>query len=331
LHKRRIPWKTILKSTKSPLRKNFIRHNTNTGEKGIVNRLAERTGLPKPTVARYIDLLAALLEKDEKGQIVDSPQNAALLRQGADLFAQGLAQKMVIRIMEGVAEAPPFLVRRSAAGAAGKGEGEDSPAAFVQVGDGAPLLLPAPGETRFLQPLQPAMVEQLRPGVVEPLRESVQLTLSEPAAVSNRAAVNKRVTERVKSAMPLPIGVLLIFILLLAGIFFVLPEMARQVRHRDGGGAQEQVETIGDWQGGRYSGEKLGGMPHGQGTIVWPDGTVYRGQWKGGRMEGEGEISWPSGAGYRGSWRDGRKHGAGTIILPGGEALQGTWEHGRLQ
>lgn len=335
MRKKRIPWNNILKSTKSPIRKSLILYNYSAAGEGIVIRLAERTGLPRPTAARHIEAFAALLAKDDSGQILDSPQNAALLRKGADLLAQGLPLERIIRIMEGVVEAPPLLIRRPAARVAGSGEGEEegeaAPAAFVQEGDGAPLLLPAPGETRFLQPLQPAVVEQLQPDAVEPLRESVQLTLSEPAAVSNRAAVSKRAAERLKKALPLPAGVLLILIILLAGIFFVLPEPARELRHWDGGGGEGQVETIYDWQGGRYSGETLDGIPHGRGTIVWPDGTVYRGQWEGGRMEGEGEISWPSGAAYRGQWRDGRKHGAGTIFLPGGEALQGTWEHGRLQ
>jgi len=315
LRKKRIPWKNILKSIKSPIGKNFILHKV--GGKLIVVQLAERTGLPRPTVARCIDAFTVLLAKDENGQILDSPQNAKLLRKSADLLAQGLLQERIVRIMEGVAETPPLFIRRPAAGAAGEGEGIIAPVAFVQEGEGAPLMLPPPGGMRYLQPLQPFPVE--------PLRESVQLTARELAAVSNPAA------ERLKKALPLPMALLLILALLLIGRFFALPEQARELRPGDGGPSPGQVEIINDWQGGRFTGETLDGIPQGQGTIVWPDGTVYRGQWEGGRMEGEGEISWPSGASYRGQWRDGRMHGAGTIVLPGGEALRGTWEHGQLQ
>jgi len=306
LRKKRIAWNEILKSVKNPIRKKLLRFNS--GEKWIVIQLAEQTGLPRPTVARYIDAFAVLLAKDVSGQILYSPQNAAVLRKGADLLAQGLPPERIIRIMEGLAEVPPPFIRRPAGAA---------PDLFVREGEVAPQLLPAPGETRYLQPLQPALVD--------PQRESVQLTVSEPSAVS------KPVSERLKKALPLPVAVMLILAILLIGRFFALPEPARELRPVDGGPSPGQMETIDSWQGGRYTGETLDGIPHGHGTIVWPDGTVYRGQWEGGRMEGEGEINWPSGAGYRGQWRDGRMHGTGTIVLPGGEALRGTWEHGQLQ
>lgn len=85
------------------------------------------------------------------------------------------------------------------------------------------------------------------------------------------------------------------------------------------------------WESGSYTGEIQNGIPHGVGTITWPDGTTYTGEWREGKMEGGGEITWPSGATYEGDWHQGMMHGTGTLIQPGGEVLQGTWEYGRLQ
>ncbi|MEW5922004.1 MAG: hypothetical protein AB1796_13885 [Bacillota bacterium] len=84
-------------------------------------------------------------------------------------------------------------------------------------------------------------------------------------------------------------------------------------------------------QDGSYTGGEKAGIPHGYGTIVWPDGTVYQGEWHEGQMEGEGEIRWPSGSRYVGRWQEGMMHGPGTIYLPGGAAISGNWQYGRLQ
>jgi len=79
-----------------------------------------------------------------------------------------------------------------------------------------------------------------------------------------------------------------------------------------------------------YTGEKQSGLPHGDGTIIFPDGTIYSGEWRKGTMEGEGEIQWPSGTRYNGHWKDGMMHGSGTLYLPDGKVINGTWEYGEL-
>ena len=46
-------------------------------------------------------------------------------------------------------------------------------------------------------------------------------------------------------------------------------------------------------EGRVYRGEVLDGRPHGEGTIVWPNGAVHTGTWVDGARHGEGVEALP--------------------------------------
>jgi len=86
-------------------------------------------------------------------------------------------------------------------------------------------------------------------------------------------------------------------------------------------------------EGGRYTGEVVGGRAHGQGTWTHPDGHKYVGEYKGGKKHGLGTFilgktkglatyawfgissfgDW-EGAKYVGEWREDMMHGRGTYV-----------------
>ena len=47
-----------------------------------------------------------------------------------------------------------------------------------------------------------------------------------------------------------------------------------------------------------YVGEKKNGVPNGQGTFTFPDGTKYVGEWKDGLPNGQGTETFPDGGMY---------------------------------
>lgn len=89
--------------------------------------------------------------------------------------------------------------------------------------------------------------------------------------------------------------------------------------------------------GGTYTGELLGLVPHGYGTLVfsgargnirfgnqyakgtytWPDGSTYVGEWKYGKYDGYGVYTSPEGT-YSGGHKNNLFHGYGTEITSGG-------------
>lgn len=101
-----------------------------------------------------------------------------------------------------------------------------------------------------------------------------------------------------------------------------------------------------------YSGEWVGGRPHGQGVALSPDGTVTKGTFVAGRRHGHCVVLYPNGDRYYGEYRDGKRHGHGTYVysmwtwsqggaIPdavaatragpkSGGRLVGHWEGGRL-
>ncbi len=81
---------------------------------------------------------------------------------------------------------------------------------------------------------------------------------------------------------------------------------------------------------GTYSGELLGGEPHGNGRLVMNNDDNYEGQFRNGFFDGDGTYTWADGSRYAGSFRDGRLHGNGTYTPAGGIAVSGTWNKGEL-
>ncbi len=68
-----------------------------------------------------------------------------------------------------------------------------------------------------------------------------------------------------------------------------------------------------EFNGGTYTGELKDGVPHGYGTLIYPQSDVSPGIITRGVRK------------YEGQWQDGRKHGEGIMSYPGGTVRKGTW------
>ena len=55
-----------------------------------------------------------------------------------------------------------------------------------------------------------------------------------------------------------------------------------------------------------YVGELRNGVPHGEGTLTFPDGGKYVGEFKEGKIHGQGTYTYPDGEKYVGEWKDGK-------------------------
>ena len=88
------------------------------------------------------------------------------------------------------------------------------------------------------------------------------------------------------------------------------------------------AETV-EWLGGAYIGPlfkptaSLGdgtsrqiSIPHGQGTLTWPNGRKYVGELKYGIIHGQGTVTLPDGMKYVGDFRDGIQHSHGSLTPP---------------
>ena len=75
---------------------------------------------------------------------------------------------------------------------------------------------------------------------------------------------------------------------------------------------KDRVEIAG---GGVYSGEMLFGLPHGQGSVIYPNGDTYSGHWSIGKYSNHGKYRCREGTTwgdeYAGEYRDGMYHGMG--------------------
>ena len=58
-----------------------------------------------------------------------------------------------------------------------------------------------------------------------------------------------------------------------------------------------------EYNGGTYTGEVSNGVPDGQGTFTWPDGTKYVGEFKDGKSDGQGTFTKADGGKYVGEWK----------------------------
>ncbi len=82
------------------------------------------------------------------------------------------------------------------------------------------------------------------------------------------------------------------------------------------GNGEEKGTVFGtiEIDGGVYTGELRNGVPHGYGTLVYPQqilpGKIQHGDRK-----------------YEGEWKDGKKHGEGTMSYPEGMVRKGIWEN----
>ena len=57
-------------------------------------------------------------------------------------------------------------------------------------------------------------------------------------------------------------------------------------------------------EGIKYTGEALDGLPHGQGTMIFPDGKKYVGEFKDNNYHGQGTWTHPDGSKYVGEFKD---------------------------
>ena len=83
---------------------------------------------------------------------------------------------------------------------------------------------------------------------------------------------------------------------------------------------------------GQYIGECKDGLAHGRGISIGKD--TYEGDFVAGLPHGEGTYTWADGSIYEGSWRNGLQHGNGTFSqIIDGEKLsyKGTWRNGELR
>ena len=76
----------------------------------------------------------------------------------------------------------------------------------------------------------------------------------------------------------------------------------------------ETVERLSiEWHGGSYTGDVVNGwLPHGDGRLDEPDGSMYVGGWKFGLYHGRGMRMNAGGSSYVGEYKDGQWHGQGT-------------------
>jgi hypothetical protein len=81
--------------------------------------------------------------------------------------------------------------------------------------------------------------------------------------------------------------------------------------------------------GSTYSGQWLGGLPHGDGLMSWPNGTKYHGEFRDGKATGTGSCSLADGSKYVGPWVDDYPHGSmGFSCLASGEFYSGEFFNG---
>ena len=81
---------------------------------------------------------------------------------------------------------------------------------------------------------------------------------------------------------------------------------------------------------GDYEGEIKNGIPHGQGTYMWSDGSIYEGEFKEGEKHGQGTQTYPNRSiKYEGEFKNDGYHGKGTFTFPDGQKYVGEWKNGK--
>ncbi|KAL1530249.1 hypothetical protein AB1Y20_001164 [Prymnesium parvum] len=74
-----------------------------------------------------------------------------------------------------------------------------------------------------------------------------------------------------------------------------------------------------------YTGEERDGQGHGEGRMVWQNGSSYDGGWVTGEPDGEGEMIWSDGSCYYGQWTAGQRQGYGVYENKAGDVYTGEW------
>lgn len=80
----------------------------------------------------------------------------------------------------------------------------------------------------------------------------------------------------------------------------------------------------------RYEGDFVHGKPHGQGRLVWDNGSMFCGHFQNGSRHTPGVYVWPGGNRYDGDWSGTQRHGQGTFTwIKKGYSLQCWWRSNR--
>jgi hypothetical protein len=96
--------------------------------------------------------------------------------------------------------------------------------------------------------------------------------------------------------------------------------------------AQRGKQTLSD--GSIFTGEMLGGNPHGYGKREFESGDTYEGQFKKGMAHGHGTYRYKDDQvldRFLGMWASGKWNGYGTLVLNDGSRVTGQWEKNRLE
>ncbi|ORZ41558.1 hypothetical protein BCR44DRAFT_1423058 [Catenaria anguillulae PL171] len=99
-------------------------------------------------------------------------------------------------------------------------------------------------------------------------------------------------------------------------------------------GGKRQGQGMYTWKKpkSRYVGEYHDNMRHGQGAMVYPDGSRYKGQWQNGRRHGKGVYVYPNADVYEGEWVEDMKQGEGVYtFVTTGSKIKGIWDKNFLQ
>ncbi len=73
-----------------------------------------------------------------------------------------------------------------------------------------------------------------------------------------------------------------------------------------------------------------GDCTNGQGTYIYPDGSVYAGQWENDKFDGQGTFTYSDGSVYIGQWENSLRNGQGTFTRPSGSKYQGQWKNDKF-
>lgn len=84
-----------------------------------------------------------------------------------------------------------------------------------------------------------------------------------------------------------------------------------------------------NFKDGEYEGEYIGNkVPHGQGTIKYPNGDSYSGEWKLGQCHGKGaliSITKEGTSTYKGEMKEDHMHGTGLLTFPNKDVYEGAF------
>jgi len=90
--------------------------------------------------------------------------------------------------------------------------------------------------------------------------------------------------------------------------------------------AEANNETVFFESGAEYIGEVIfGSLPHGRGTVVWPDGASYDGEFFNGMLHGKGTLTYDNEDVYTGDFSYGYRSGKGTMTFANGDTYTGEW------